>query len=393
VWQQYYDYKQVRGHLSKTDHENLKEFVEHRKYECVVSGILSGKGLSIPRKILVNKMNGRKRVVYSFRDEENMVLKLLAYLLYRYDSALSPVCYSFRRGFSAQKAIRRFTGTAGISEMWCYRLDIRNYFNSISIPILLPLLKSIIVDDEPLYDFFCQLLSGEEAIFNGEAVKEARGVMAGTPTSQFFANIYLTEADMFFEKQQILYARYSDDIIVFAKTEKELTGYRDDLKHFLYKYDLSINEDKETVIKPGEAWEFLGIEYQNGNVCLSSASKRKLKGKIRRKARAIHRWKIRKNAGDDRAVKAMIRAFNKKFYENGRKHELTWSRWFFPIVTDDGGFKEIDNYLQQYIRYIPTGCHGKKNYKTTYGKMKQLGFRGLVNEYYKYKQNADRICN
>ena len=109
------------------------------------------------------------------------------------------------------------------------------------------------------------------------------------------------------------------------------------------------------------------------------------KGKIKRKARALRRWKLRKNATDDQTMKVMIRIYNKKFFECGSRHELTWSRWFFPIVTEEIGFKQIDAYLQQYIRYIPTGCHSKKNYKTTYKKLKELGYRSLVNEYYKFK--------
>jgi len=166
--------------------------------------------------------------------------------------------------------------------------------------------------------------------------------------------------------------------------------YKDHLKHFLDKYKLVANEDKEEIKKPGETWEYLGIEYQNGKVRLSSTTKQKLKGKIRRKARALHRWKLRKNVDDDRTMKVMIRIFNRKFYESGRKHELTWSRWFFPIITDDSGLKEVDTYLQQYIRYISTGRHSKINYKTTYEKLKKLGYRSLVNEYHKFKLADER---
>ena len=385
VWQEFLDYKIEKKHLSKKEEKVLTDFIEQKLYKGVVSGILSGEELSIPRKILINKINGKKRVVYSFNDNENMVLKLLAFLLYRYDHVQSPGCYSFRRGFGAGKAIRKIVETPDISKMWCYKLDIKNYFNSISAPILLSVLEPIIGHDVLLYDFFCKMLLRDEASYNGEIIKENRGVMAGTPTSPFLANIYLMEVDSFFVDHGVLYARYSDDIIVFAKTEELLMKYREDLKHFLGKYKLVANEDKEEIKKPGETWEYLGIEYKNGKVSLSSTTKQKLKGKIRRKARALHRWKLRKNVDDDRTMKVMIRIFNRKFYESGRKHELTWSRWFFPIITDDSGFKEVDTYLQQYIRYIPTGQHNKKNYKITYEKLKELGYRSLVNEYYKYK--------
>jgi len=379
----YHQYKTEKGHLSKKEDKTLADFIEQRKYDTVVSCILRGEKFSTPRKILINKISGKKRIVYSYSNDENMVLKLLAYLLYRYDHVQSPGCYSFRRGFGAKKAIHKFVGTPGISQMWCYKLDIKNYFNSISIPILLSVLEPIIGHDKLLYSFLSKMLSIDEAIYGGEIVRENRGVMAGTPTSPFLANIYLMEVDSFFTEQGFLYARYSDDIIVFTETEDQLMKHRDDLKRFLDKYDLIANEDKEAIVTPGDSWEYLGIEYQNGKVRLSPATIRKVKGKIRRKARALRRWMLRKNVDDSRTMKAMIRVFNRKFYKKGGKHELTWSRWFFPIVTDDDGFREIDNYLQQYIRYIPTGCHGKKNYKTAYRKLKELGYRSLLNEFHK----------
>ena len=46
--------------------------------------------------------------------------------------------------------------------------------------------------------------------------------MAGMPLSAFFCNVYLMELDAWFEERKILYARYSDDIIVFAEREEQI---------------------------------------------------------------------------------------------------------------------------------------------------------------------------
>ncbi|MCL1823600.1 MAG: reverse transcriptase/maturase family protein [Oscillospiraceae bacterium] len=387
VWLEYAEYKSAKNHFTKKETKELSEFINNKKYENVVSVILNSGNLSIPQKILVNKLGGGKRVVYSFNDDENMVLKLLSYLLYRYDNQQSPGCYSFRKGFGAHKAIRKIINVPGISEMWCYKSDIKNYFNSISVPVLLSVLEPVISGDKLLYQFLYQVLSENKAVYEEKIIRENRGVMAGTPISPFLANIYLKEVDTYFCERKIIYARYSDDIIIFAETEEKLTEYKEILYEFLNKYKLTVNVKKEKTVKPGEAWEYLGVEYQRGRIDLSSATKQKLKRKIKRKARALRRWRLKKNAGGDQTMKVMIRVFNRKFFEKGNKHDLTWSKWFFPVVTEKNGFQEIDSYLQQYIRYIPTGCHGKKNYKTTYSKMKELGYKSLVNEYYKFKKN------
>ena len=385
IWQEYLERKLEKNHFTKKEKQDFTEFIELKKYENVVGHILNGSPLNIPQKKLINKIGGSKRVVYSFQDDENKVLKLLSYLLYRYDDRQSPGCYSFRKGLSVQKALHKITSTPDISKMWSYKLDIKDYFNSISIPVLLPILENTICDDPLLYQFFRQMLSENLVIFENRIIHESRGAMAGTPTSPFFANIYLKEVDSYFTDREVIYARYSDDIIVFAENGEKLAEYRDILYEFLRKYELSVNSKKEKISKPSESWEYLGMEYQNSQIDLSSNTKQKLKGKIRRKARALYRWKLRKNASDDQTMKVMIRIFNRKFFENVNPHDLTWSRWFFPVVTEKAGFKEIDAYLQQYIRYISTGRHGKKNYQITYRTLKAMGYRSLVNEYYKFK--------
>ena len=94
---------------------------------------------------------------------------------------------------------------------------------------------------------------------------------------------------------------------------------------------------------------------------------------------------IRKDASSDRAISAVIRKFNKKFYMIDNTTELTWCLWYFPVINTDEGLKEIDEYMQQELRFISTGKHSKKNYNVKYEKLKQLGYRPLVSEYYKFR--------
>ncbi|MDE5952451.1 MAG: hypothetical protein K2H12_12855, partial [Acetatifactor sp.] len=59
---------------------------------------------------------------------------------------------------------------------------------------------------------------------------------------------------------------------------------------------------------------------------------------------------------------------------------FTWSRWFFPLLTTDRGLREIDAYMQEYIRYTVTGRHYKGNYRISYGQLQSWGYVSLVHE-------------
>jgi retron-type reverse transcriptase len=386
AWEEFLTFRLQKGRFNWHDFDEADTFVSEQRYLPVVESWLRGESSSVPTKHLVNKMgSGKKRVVYSFTDDEMKVLKCLSFLLYRYDSELSPNCYSFRRGLSAHDAVLNVIHAIDQRPMWGYKLDIHNYFNSISIPILLPILQSVLVNDQPLYHFFEKLLNDDRAICNGLLIHEPRGVMAGTPISPFLANIYLMELDRYFYDRGVIYARYSDDIILFAPERETLDQHIQTLNQFLVKYNLEVNPDKVRIYELNEPFDFLGFKCQGYNIDLSEATKRKMKDKIRRKTHSLLRWRSKENIAPETVMKTLIKHFNRKFYESDEPTMLTWSRWFFPLITSTTGLKDIDHYLQDNIRYLATGKHNKSRFRIRYEYLQQLGYRSLVHEYYAAK--------
>ena len=384
TWEEFLTYRLLKGRFNWYEFDEADTYVSEAQYRDVVGRLQRGEPLSVPTRHLVNKMgNGKKRVVYSFPSDEMIVLKAMSFLLYRYDSQLAPNCYSFRRGQTAHGAISHLVRTINNRPMWAYKLDIHNYFNSISIPLLLPILSEVLADDPPLYAFFERLLTDGRARVGDEIISEERGVMAGTPTSPFLANIYLREVDHHFAETGVLYARYSDDIILFAPNRETLDRHIGDLNAFLEKYRLEVNPDKVRIYQPDEAFDFLGFKCKGRNIDIADATRRKMKEKIRRKARSLQRWRSKNGIAAEKAMKVLIRYFNRKFFESDDPSELTWSRWFFPIINQTEGLREIDHYLQYNLRYVATGRHNNANYRTRYDQLKQLGYRSLVYEFYR----------
>lgn len=383
TWEDFLTSRLMKGRFNWYEFNEADTYVAEKQYRPVVSRLQRGEPLSVPTRHLVNKMgSGKKRVVYSFPPEEMIVLKAMAFLLYRYDAQLAPNCYSFRRGLTAHDAIHHLVRSIDNQPMWAYKLDIHNYFNSISVPLLLPILREVLADDPPLYTFFEQMLTDGRALSDGNIVCEEHGVMAGTPVSPFLANIYLSEADRYFADAGVLYARYSDDIILFAPDRQTLDRHIGEMNAFLEKYRLEVNPDKMRIYQPGEAFDFLGFKCKGHHIDIADATRQKMKDKIRRKARALQRWRSKNGVAGEKAMKALIRHFNKKFFEGDDPSALTWARWFFPIINQTEGLKEIDRYLQSCLRYVATGKHNKANYRLRYDMLKQLGYRSLVYEFY-----------
>lgn len=390
-WLDFLLYKQNNDSLTKSEENKLKDFIDGERYRYYYELIKRSEfPTDFPHKIIVNKEGtSKKRVVYSFDDEENIVLKFIAFNLYKFDEIFSDSCYSFRRGYGVRDAVRKLRGNKSYGEKYCFKADISNYFNSIDVGLLLEKLTFIREDDTELYKLFSHILLEDRVYEDGKVVSENHGAMAGMPCSPFFANVYLAHMDKCFEDMGVKYFRYSDDILIFADSKEEL----DKLIGFFYEKinenRLSINQSKVTVTEPGQSFEFSGFSYDDGNIDLSANTVRKLKAKIKRKAEALRRWQRSKGLTADKAAIGFINAMNRKFYGGSDKawdeDDFTWCRWFFPNITTDRTLREIDDYMQQYIRYIVTGRHYKGNYRITYEQIKAWGYRNLVHEYYQWR--------
>lgn len=385
-WEEFLSYKKEHQHLCGEELEKITDYIEKEQYKEVADKILKG---TFPdeyaTKKLVNKSGTKKkRVVYSYPDKINIPLKFVAFYLYEYDHIFEKNCYAFRRNYGVKQALSKLTGKDNFAKKYCFKADIQDYFNSIDTNLLLDKLSFIMENDRELYGVFERILMEEEVYYENRLIKEKHGAMAGIPVAPFFANVYLKSMDHIFYEKNIPYFRYSDDVLIFSDTKEERKKYQDFFYEQLNFHHLKVNPDKISEYDPGDKIEFLGFSYCDKKLDLSQNTKNKIKGKIRRKARALRRWQKEKKLMPGKAAVGFINAMNKKFFGYGEDDEFTWERWFFPNLTTTEGLKEIDHYMQQSIRYCITGRHYKGNYRITYEMMKNWGYKNLVGEYYAF---------
>lgn len=389
-WEKFYEYKTSLA-FPKAFAAELRDFIDGEGYLPVCRSIEAGEPFPLPRKSVISKMtSGKKRVVYTYPKAENTVLKLLTWLLLRRcDSLFEDNLYSFRPGRTAKDAVRALRAVPGLGDMWAYKADVSNYFNSIPVEKLLPMLAEALGEDGRLYGFLSALLGEERALSGRETVREQKGIMAGTPLSAFYANLYLRELDRHFARRGVPYARYSDDIILFAPDRAGAEALAGEVRTILTEHGLGLNPAKEELFDPAEGWTFLGFRCRGDAVDIAPASLEKIKGKMRRKSRALMRWRQRGGYGGEKAAAAFIRVFNRKLLESPPDNDLSWSRWFFPLLTTADSLRDIDRYAQDCLRWLVSGKRTKGRYDVRYEDLKRLGYRSLVHEYYAFQKEEN----
>jgi Retron-type reverse transcriptase len=391
VWDEYYTYCAGRDFITKTELKSMRRKIDREEYLPTVTRWLEERHFPPAHRKVISKMGtDKKRIVYTYDAGESLLLKIVAHHLHEYDGLFAPNLFSFRTDSGVRRAMTYLREQPDMSKRYVYKADIHDYFNSVDPGRILPMVRDALGGEPLLCGLIEELLTNPYVYRDDTLVEERKGIMAGVPVSSFLANLYLSEMDWHMHREGVLYARYADDIIVFADSAEELARHKAYILDTLERLGLTINPKKEFESLPGEPWTFLGVTCRDGVYDVSEASVEKMKGKMHRKARRFRRLITRgkKPLSEEDAIRRFIRVFNIKFYENSSDNELTWARWFFPIITTSGSLAVLDRYMVQCARYIRTGKYSKANYRLRYETIKSYGFRSLVHEYYRGQNGA-----
>lgn len=202
--------------------------------------------------------------------------------------------YACRRGKGTHRAVQRFC-TFMARNTYVLKADIAQYFPSVDHAILLGVLARKIADPDVLWLIETILDSGR-GILDREytmqwfpddnlfAACRPRGLPIGNLTSQFFANVYLHELDMFV-KQTLRwkpYLRYCDDFVLFGNDKRELQQAKDAISRFLEDLRLCLHPKKTGVFPVRVGTPFLGYRIYPTHIRINKENVRRFVRRMRR---------------------------------------------------------------------------------------------------------------
>ncbi len=290
---------------------------------------------------------------------------------------------------SAASAFRTVARNDYARSLYVAKADVHDYGHSIKPNLLKPMLENIIGPHDPaLLAYLEYLLDRNEYLVGDKVVRGTMGGLPGVPMGVFFNNAYLMELDSILERQSVLYCRYADDIAVFTATRDEAQRAIDTIRSVTRRLGLSLNEDKTQIIAPGEDIELLGIAIRDGHLDVSDHTLSKARGKLTHCADKLVRREQREGLPRQKAAHMMAHKIDRYFYRTGNEdHELSWRDFFFRVLTRPDNLHSLDLACQDLIRRVATGKRGDARYRFRYEDIKALGYRPLVHEYYRYRED------
>lgn len=339
-----------------------------------------------PVKTMLRKKNSaRRRAIYRFRDNESMLLKLMAFVMHDFDYLYTDSLYSFRMGRHISEIFRTIKKNDFSKEKWVLKADIHSYGDNVDPDILADQLAEIFGEQDPaLYHFFDSLLTRGEFYDKGKLTKGPTGALSGCALTNFFENVYLLDLDDIAMEQSVYYCRFADDIAVFTDTREAAAEIKEAFRKGFEKRGLEFNENKTEICAPGEAFDLLGFKVEAGEFDIADNSLEKIEWKLRHYARLLVKWHRHGELSKEEAMRRMIGRIDTYFFGRVRdENELSWVDWSFSVLTRVDSLRRLDACSQECIRLAGSG--GKTSdskYRVRYRDMQRMGYRTLVHAYY-----------
>ena len=188
-----------------------------------------------------------------------------------FEPTFSTHSFACRKGMGTHKALA--VAREGANRFpWVLKLDVRKYFASLDHQILnkklagrikcLPTLRlaaTIIRASNPQEEV-AHYFPGDDLF---TPLERRRGLPLGNQTSQFFANVYLDSLDRLLDEKlkPQLWARYVDDLVIFAHHKTQLSEIRHAVESELTSVRLTLNSGKSRIHRCADGVTFLGWQF------------------------------------------------------------------------------------------------------------------------------------
>lgn len=253
---------------------NIWNLIKEIKNETYQVGKYNSFYVYEPKERLIHSLPYRDRVVHQWYVEEFIKPYIMPKFIYASFACL-PEKGTHRAAIYTQQLMRKYQ--AKNPDYYVLKCDIKKYFYSIDINILIKILEKYI-SDKALLNF------SKKIIVQNRPFDSSAGIPIGNYTSQYFANIYLNELDQFVKHTLHIheYVRYMDDFLFLCPDKDSAIKLKETVNVFLNK-KLHLTLNKKSKYFPSKMGvNFCGYRIFPTHMLLRNSSKRKIKRNIRK---------------------------------------------------------------------------------------------------------------
>ena len=237
----------------KLNGENICEQIRKQEYKP---------GIVLIKQYLNKK--GKRRNISCMNSIDRFVTRLLAQNLRTYiEPQFLPNSYAYQEGKGTLAALLQVKSYVEAGYKYMVEIDIKDYFESIFLPLLLKNMQNKISDFAVLgllkKYLYCTILQ------DGNIQKKTKGILTGNAISPILSNIYLHDFDQNIEKQDFKWIRFADNIYIFSYDfDDAIKIYNQVSRQLCEQFYLEVNLSKSGVFK---VCDRIILGYEKGKKC------------------------------------------------------------------------------------------------------------------------------
>jgi hypothetical protein len=224
-----------------------------------------------------------------------------------------------------------------------YKADLSKYFDNVRLDVIDKALDDLSTGS-PL-DKIVREYYHTDLVFDadGNLVEHYGSLKQGCAFASFLANYVLKDIDTVLSKMDILYCRYSDDILMIGKDADRALAT---LEQMLKTKGLVLNPKKVESLSKNKFFTFLGFNILGPNITFSKKSIKNLQKEIEART-------IKSNYSTEKAIHQV----NKYLYEGYvvDDKQFGWAAYFLPTVNVPEDINELNIFVMDCIRAVDSG--------------------------------------
>ncbi len=354
------------------------EITSHQLLAECQQELLSGQPIEPALSIKIPKKNKpdsyREIFIYNIR-ERIKAQAIYRVILPQLDGCFSERLFSYRPGRPPYLAAKQFCRNYRrvFSKDQALILDLKNYSEQIDYDILIDQLERVFVDQQLIS--LLKLFIGNLIYRQGVIEKPVRGLVQGVPLVALFANLYLNDVDLKYQRQVNFYVRVGDDIAILDNQPDRLAVVQNNLLGDLLSLGLLLNEDKIYFGSADGSFNFLGYQFINGRIGLESFFMDKI----------ITGWKgILSWQGRDYKLKQNL--LRKKMASLSSNYNYQFSRLLAakPQIND---YQQIRHLSEEFFKIIVKFLYGSytpRHRRLAVNQLRQLGIKSPYQIYWHF---------
>ena len=338
-----------------------------------------------PRLQKIPKPTGGTRDIYIFPELDRFLQKYMNYVICtQLSSLVSPYVFSYKRHTRILEACKTVQANMANSGLWGYKLDISDYFRSVSYGSIISKTMDIFSGNPRTMNLLINLFSINECYYRDELIPQKMGIMPGCPIAAFYANLMLRELDDYCSESCQIYSRYSDDLVFFTNSKHSSEEVIKTIPQILEKYGLAVNPKKVHDLSNSQSIEFLGLIIQPDSIEVSKRIIDGVKSKIRSTCEKYYYSK-------HKSLPHLVHRLNHVLLSNELSVKLarTTSTIGFVLAnsTHIAKIQQLDYYFIDWVNYAFTGS--KRSHTKIYStaQIEQAGFVSFVTLFNLIKTN------